>query len=180
MRCVKSSAHCFRVIVQLTLVSLSFRRSDERCESPDCRSVEISGSSRHLSWHADEHASRPEDDDWLWSSNPAIRRRKAGGVAASRESSLQFVSAPFRHAPVLARFRIPRAVDALGTASHLVAELPERLRGNRILARDLFHARWDGSHIRRHESFCRHDALRGAKTGARSNVWRPRSFRPDG
>src|SRR5437667_1908883 len=88
----KASSHCFRVIVQLTLES--FRRSDERCESPDCRSVEISGSSRHLSWHADEHASRPEDDDWLWSSNPAIRRRKAGGVAASRESSLQFVSAP--------------------------------------------------------------------------------------
>src|SRR5437667_9335485 len=87
---------------------------------------------------------------------------------------------PHRHAPVLARFRIPRAVDALGTASHLVAELPERLRGNRILARDLFHAGWDGSHIRRHQSFCRHDALRGAKTGARSNVWRPRSFRPDG
>src|ERR1051325_4641965 len=118
-----------------------WRANHEWRQTRNRRSVEISGPCRYLSWNESADGSWPDDYSRIRTTDTTIGCFETRRPSAARGFYFQFVSAAWRDAGVLAGFRIARALDALGTAPHLVAEIPEGHRRYRLLARNVFHAR---------------------------------------
>src|SRR6516162_626700 len=63
-------------------------------------------------------------------------------------------------------------MDAFGPTSAVVAELFERLRRNRVLARNVFSTRWHRGCLRRCAAKHRLNGVCTSGTGSRTDVWR--------
>ena len=94
----------------------------------------------------------------------------AGWPATARGFHLVADPAARWDAPVLARPRQPGALEPLGAAQAVVAAVPEGLRRNRPLARDLLHGRRHRGDLRRHEPTDRPGPLCPGAASARRNV----------
>lgn len=138
-----------------------------------CRSLTIPKPSRDLPGDADEFAAGIEDPRSVRSANQGRGRSEARWAAAARKFYVLFVPATRGHAPILARFSVPRSVVEVASASGLVAKLPAGLRGNRLLARNLFHGWRDGSDLRRYDCSVRPHAIRTNSPSQGADVQRP-------
>src|SRR6476620_1131619 len=124
--------------------------SDACTESVDGRSVAVSGPCRDLPGNEGHLAPGLEDPHLLRPQDRQVSRGQAGRSVAPREPDVLAVPAARRHAAILARLRLPRALGAVAAAPAVVAAVSARQGWHRLLARDLLPRRADRVDLHRH------------------------------
>src|SRR5262249_13749214 len=145
----------------------------------DRRSLRLPRPRRDLSRAAGQLAEGPLDDVQTRPRDQQGDRREAGRAATPRDDHVGLVPAARRHAPVLARLRLARALGAVVTAPGLVEELPSGHRRYGVLARGVLQARWDGGDLRPDSEAARLLRVCRGRAGARAVVLR-QDTRPAG